>query len=270
MALKDRKIAFIGGGHITTTIITNLLRNNTVSYKQLIVSDPDKDRLKSFKEKWDIRGISQNVNAINQADLVFICVLPQVLGDLISELGNSDLWLGKTLISVAAGISIKNYENLSFQLPVIRALPNPGSMVGEGVIALAFNKNVEKENKNDVLSVFAPMGECIIMEEKNINAMTSLSSPVMVYRFIKALIKGGIESGIDKSQSEKIVLQTIMGSLQLLKEQDFDLDELLKEAASPGGISEQCLLTLDKFNFDEGLVDAVKNGKKQADNFSMD
>ena len=46
MMLKNKQIAFIGGGHITEIIVGNLIRTQTVSPDQIIVSDPDKNRLK--------------------------------------------------------------------------------------------------------------------------------------------------------------------------------------------------------------------------------
>lgn len=48
MTLKNKQIAFIGGGHITEIIVGNLIRTQTVSPDQIIVSDPDKDRLQTL------------------------------------------------------------------------------------------------------------------------------------------------------------------------------------------------------------------------------
>ena len=42
MALDESRLAFIGGGHITSIIIDNLVRAEKVYTHGLIVSDPDK------------------------------------------------------------------------------------------------------------------------------------------------------------------------------------------------------------------------------------
>ena len=52
MTLKQRKIAFIGGGHITNIIIENLTRTETATPEQLIVSDPNKKRLETLQSQF--------------------------------------------------------------------------------------------------------------------------------------------------------------------------------------------------------------------------
>ena len=49
MSLKDRSMAFIGGGHITEIIISNLTKTDNVVSRRLIVSDPVKKNSKTFK-----------------------------------------------------------------------------------------------------------------------------------------------------------------------------------------------------------------------------
>ena len=49
MSLKDRSIAFIGGGHITEIIVSNLIRTDTVVSRRLIVSDPVKEKLENLQ-----------------------------------------------------------------------------------------------------------------------------------------------------------------------------------------------------------------------------
>ncbi|MBW2438192.1 MAG: NAD(P)-binding domain-containing protein, partial [Deltaproteobacteria bacterium] len=45
MALQDRTIAFIGGGHITRIIVENLIQSKKTAGRQLVVSDPDPQKL---------------------------------------------------------------------------------------------------------------------------------------------------------------------------------------------------------------------------------
>jgi len=268
MAIINRKIAFIGGGHITEIIVSNMLNNNTLTSSDLYVSDPDKNKTENLKNKFRVNICKSNIEAVIKSDFIFVCVLPQTIDDVLVELGDPGIWKSKILISVVAGISIRKYSQLYESLPVVRALPNPGSKVDEGVIAIAFNEFVDNTTKLEIRNIFNPMGMNIIMEERDINIMTSLSSPVMVYRFIKALTDAGENAGLDRTQSEKIVIQTILGSLKLYEASNIGLEELLLNAQSPGGISEQCIMALDKYKFDDSLNVAVQMGFKKAEDFS--
>jgi pyrroline-5-carboxylate reductase len=270
MPLEDRKIAFIGGGHITEIIITNLLRTKTLAPERLITGDPRENRLDELRKKYRVATTTDNGEAVQWGDFVFINVLPQIVGDVISELATPHLWEGKTLITVAAGITMRRYAVISNQLPIVRALPNPPSKVGAGAIALCFNQYVKELEREDILSLFAPMGVSFLMEEKMINAMTSLSTPATIYLFIQSLIDGGVRSGMDRDTSTQIALQTVAGSLEVLKQEKEELGELIKKASSPGGISEECVRTLDKWDFRTAVSEAVQRGTEKADSFSRD
>ncbi|MGD8716728.1 MAG: hypothetical protein PVG70_19385 [Desulfobacterales bacterium] len=49
MALKERTIAFIGGGYITEIIVSNLKRTDNIVSRRLIVSDPVKEKLENLQ-----------------------------------------------------------------------------------------------------------------------------------------------------------------------------------------------------------------------------
>jgi len=71
MKLKNRNIAFIGGGRITEIIIDNLINTETISANQIIISDPDKKRLKILSEKFAILKAKDNQDAVNRGDFIF-------------------------------------------------------------------------------------------------------------------------------------------------------------------------------------------------------
>jgi pyrroline-5-carboxylate reductase len=91
MAMQDRTIAFIGGGHITSIIVENLIQSNKMAGRQLIVSDPDPQKLKVLQKKFDVQTTARNIEAVEAAGFVFINVLPQVVQQILKitlELGN--------------------------------------------------------------------------------------------------------------------------------------------------------------------------------------
>ena len=267
MSLKNTKIAFIGGGHITEIIIDNMTRTQTVMPDQLTVSDPDETRLEVLSRKFSLSSAQDNPDAVQKGDLVFINVRPQVADEVIAELGQTGVPPHKTVITLAAGIPIRKYQVLGTNLPIVRALPNPASQIGEGVIALAFNPWVTNNQKKDIKMLFAPMGKCLELKEEHINAMTSLSSPVTFYLFFQAMIEAGIKCGLDKAMSTDIVYQTIFGSLEVWKQRQASPHELMLEAKTPGGISEESLRILDQYSFQTAIKEAVHSGMMKAGQF---
>ncbi len=48
MPIKNRKIAFIGAGHITEMMVSNLARTHNINPKNLIASDPVRDKMETI------------------------------------------------------------------------------------------------------------------------------------------------------------------------------------------------------------------------------
>ena len=215
MALQDRTIAFIGGGHITRIIVENLIQSKKTAGRQLVVSDPDSQKLEVLQKKFDVQITTSNLEALEAAGFVFINVLPQVVQQVLKEFTSQKISKDKVIISLAAGIPMKAYTDLGDNIPVVRALPNPPSQIGRGIAALAFNSQVNDMQQKEVIELFSSFGEVVILGEESINAVTALSSPVTTHLFFQAIIDTAVRMGIDRKTSTKIAYHTIAGSMAL-------------------------------------------------------
>ena len=268
MALDERKLAFIGAGHITNVIVENLVKAEKVYTHRLIASDPDTNKLQQLYDKYEIVMAENNLDAAERGDFIFVKVPPQVVSEVIDELRGKRLPQDKVIITLAAGIPISAYDHLAGKIAVVRALPNPSSQIGQGIAALAFNPHVTEKQKIDIFELFASLGEFVILNESNINAVMALSSPVATYLFFQSLIDAGIRAGIDQQTATKVVYQTIVGAMEVWNQRQVAPHELMSEAATPGGISAESLFTLEQYAFRAALNEAINNAVSKADEFS--
>ena len=267
MALDERKLAFIGAGHITNVIVDNLVKAEKVYTHRLIASDPDKNKLQQLYDRYEIVMANDNPDAVDRGDFIFINVPPQVVGNVIDELRATRFIEDKLIITLAAGIPINSYEGLGENIPVVRALPNPPSQIGKGIAALAFNPHVTEKQKIDIFALFASLGEFVVLKEDNINAVMALSSPVATYLFFQSLIDAGIRAGIDQKTATKVVYQTIVGAMEVWNQRQVSPHELLSEASTPGGISAESVFTLEQYAFRAALNDAINRAVIKAEEF---
>lgn len=265
MFSKNRSIAFIGGGQITEIIVENLTGSEVVSPEHIIVSDPSADRCDLLARRFSVSTTPDNGEAVRHADLIFINVRPQVVPTVIAEFKQFPVPEQKVIISLAAGIPIKAYRVLGEKRPIARALPNPPSQVGKGIIALTFNTHVSDAQKEEILTLFRASGEVILLDEEKINAMTVLSSPVIFYYFFEALIDAGVKIGLDRGTSTKITYRTIVGSMEVWKQRRVQLSELIKEACTPGGVSVEMVQTIEESGLRAAFCEALNNGAKKAE-----
>ena len=265
LSIKNKTIAFIGGGHITEMIVENLTISKVVSSENLIVSDPDTVRLEKLFQKFSVQTTSNNLEAVNRGDVVFINVRPQVVNEVVDELSRNPVSEEIVFVTIAAGITMEKYIGLGKKLPVVRALPNPPSQIGQGIIAMVFNQYVSDIQQTDILELFDSMGEIIIMKEEHINLSTALSSPVATLLFFQSLIDAGVRMGMDRDTSTKISYQTIIGVLAVWKQRQIPLDRLMDEACTPGGISVESVKTLKEHGFQTAIGEAIRNATIKAE-----
>jgi len=265
MALNERTFAFIGAGHITSIILSNLANAGKVHALRLVASDPNRHQLQQLHYDYGIVMAKDNLEAVAKGDFIFINVRPQVVANVIEELVREQLPKNKLIVTLAAGIPMNAYERLGDKLPVVRALPNPPSQIGMGIAALAFNPYVTDEQKGDIFEFFASLGKHVVLGEESINAVTALSSPASTYLFFESLIEAGVSTGIDRDMSTNIVYQTIVGAMEVWNKRQVSPKELLREASTPGGISVESISTLEQHAFKAALIEAIGNATLKAE-----
>jgi len=233
MTLKDRTLAFIGGGHITEIIISNLSKSDRVVPQRMFVSDPVPEKSRRLNRTYGVSVAADNIAAVSAGDFIFINVLPQQVAEVVAELESGGLPENKVIITVAAGIPIKTYEALGPAVPVVRALPNPPSQVGMGIAALSFNVHVTEAFKTDIFELFSSLGEYVVVKEEQVNTVMALSSPTITYMLFQSIVDAGVRAGIDRTAATKIVYQTIAGAMEVWKIRQAPPTELISEASTP-------------------------------------
>ncbi len=264
MTLKTRTIAFIGGGHITEIIVSNLTKSADIVPRRLVVSEPVAEKGHHLKKTYGISIAEDNLEAVLMADFIFINVLPDVVGEVVQELQGTGIPGNKLIITVAGGIPMKAYEPLGKHLPIVRALPNPPSQVGMGIAALAFNAHVSEELQQEIFQLFDCLGEYVVVAEEKVNTVMALSSPTITYLLFQAIIDAGVRAGIDRDTATRIAYQTIVGAMAVFKTRQVPPYELINEASTPGGISIESLYTLETYAFKAAIMDAVDSAINRA------
>jgi pyrroline-5-carboxylate reductase len=268
--LADQQITFIGGGHIAEIIIHNLTQGQVVPREKIIASDPAISRRQHLSVRFGITIAANNVEAIQQGDLILVCVRPGVVKEIVADLQAAHLRPGQVVISIAAGIPLSTYRPLGNRQPLVRALPNPPSQVGRGIAPLVFSPAITPETRALVVALFEALGGVVEVEEAYLNAITSLSSPVTTYLFFQSLIDAGVSCGLPLPIATQVAAQTITGSMALWQSRQAPATDLIREASTPGGVSVMSLQVLKEREFTAAVVDAISQGADRAAELGQD
>jgi pyrroline-5-carboxylate reductase len=92
-----------------------------------------------------VRG-TDNLEAVRGADIIFLCVKPQVVVDVVREI-RAHVNRDQLLISVAASVPTEMIERgLEKEVPVVRAMPNTPCVLGAGMTALCKGRFAQRHH----------------------------------------------------------------------------------------------------------------------------
>jgi pyrroline-5-carboxylate reductase len=259
MAL-DKKIAFLGGGNMAEALIKGILAAGTAKVGQISVTDISFDRLEYLKKAYGIIVQKSNKDAMSQADVVLLCVKPQVMDKLLEEVAPA-AGSGKLVISIAAGITLARIEKALTANPrVVRVMPNTPALVLAGAAALAGGKNATGDDLAVAQSIFNSVGRAVVVEEKLMDAVTGLSGsgPAYVFMIIDALSDAGVKAGLPRQLALELAAQTVYGSAKMVLETGEHPGKLRDMVTSPGGTTIEGLHALEKGKLRATLMNAVE------------
>jgi pyrroline-5-carboxylate reductase len=246
--LDDKKVAFIGGGVMGEAMVKGLLRQELVTPTQLMVADPLPDRCHILVERYGINVTTENTEAVAGSDVVVLSIKPQIMPMVLPELAGK-IEAGAVVISIAAGIPLKTLIDNLGHASVVRAMPNTPGQIGEGITVWKATDGVTAEQLEQAQAVLGAMGETVqVDDERYLDMATALSGtgPAYVLLVMEAMIDAGVHLGFSRRISEKLVLQTMRGTVEYARQSPRHPATLRNEVTSPGGTSAEAIYQLEK------------------------
>ena len=257
--LRQTKISFIGSGNMAEAMIKGLLNKDLVEASNLMVSDPLTDRLQDLEQRYRLKTTTDNRLAAQAGDIVVLSIKPQVLPHVLPELDGT-VQDKSFVLSIMAGIPVKQISEGLHHRQIVRVMPNTPAMIGQGMSVWTSTPEVSEPQRKQAQLILQTLGEEVeVQDEDHIDMATALngSGPAYVFVFMEALIDAGVRIGFSRPVAQKIVLQTLQGSVALAKQSMTHPAELRNMVTSPAGTTAEALYQLEKGNIRTILSKAV-------------
>lgn len=250
------KVAVIGAGTIGGAIAKAL----ALAGYSVVATRRNVEKASWLKE-YGVEVISDNRLAVKSADVVFLAVKPNKVGDVLREVG--DVVRDKLVISVAAGVSLSELKELA-EAKFVRAMPNIAILVGESFTAYA--TDLEGEDVELVEKLLGTFGKCIRIDEEHMDAITGLSGsgPAYVTVFLEAMVYGGLRVGLPREVARVASLQTLLGTAKLLMETEKHPAEVREWVITPGGTTIDGIFELEEGKIRTAVMKAVDAATKKS------
>jgi pyrroline-5-carboxylate reductase len=266
----NQNICFIGGGNMAQALIGGLLSRGLPTTR-ITVSDPV-EQIRQILEEKRIQTTTDNVEAIQNADVVVLAVKPQVLATVLQPL--KGLLSDKLVISIIAGAEIQTISELiGGSQRIVRVMPNTPALVQTGAHGIYASEAVNAQDRELTSQILAATGLTIWVDsEAQIDAVTAVSGsgPAYFFYLMESMIRAGKNLGLDEKVATALTLQTALGAAQMAITSSNSPSELRKNVTSPNGTTQAALEVFDRAQISQNIQAALAAAQKRSQELAQE
>lgn len=265
------RIAVLGAGKMGGILVKALVEKHNIPPDRVRATVAHEARARELSRKLGVKVTTDNSAAVDGANLVLVCVKPQVVQELMEEISDN-ISPKQLIISVAASVHTSQIESAhGGNIPVVRAMPNTPCVLGQGMTALCKGKFAKPEHIETAAALFNAVGRTVVVDEKHMDAVTGLSAsgPAYIYIILEALAEAGVKVGLPRDIATLLAAQTARGAATVVLETG-DHPALLKDAVTtPAGCTIDGIMELEEGKLRVTLIKAVVKAAQRAKELAM-
>ena len=274
---QNDHITFIGGGNMGRALISGLLANGFEA-KQLCVVEANASTGLQLHQDFGVQiigALDQIAFDFSKNNVVVMAIKPQdfnVVAKSLSAKLKHATSPGPLILSIAAGIRLKDMSRWLDHARCVRAMPNTPALIGKGITGLFADAAVNTSDRALAETICNAVGQAVwVNEEKLMDAVTAVSGsgPAYVFAFLEAMQSSGEKLGLDATTARKLAYATLEGATQLAHNSDEHAGVLRERVTSKGGTTAAALDMLKQLDWHGALEKAIdaasRRGKAMGD-----
>lgn len=244
----EGKVAIVGVGNMGGACARAWLSKGIVAASQLVLIERDEVTARDLRNSlgWNVRTKPEE---LGDCAIVFLAMKPQDLGSTAVTL-RPLLKAGQTVVSFLAGIPVaKLSELLGTTLRFVRVMPNINSTILAGMSVWCRGPGVEDAEAKVIAQLLDGIGDTLeVRSEALIDAATAVSAsgPGYIFYIIEHLVAAAEQLGFSRAEADRLVAQTIAGSVEMWRESKLEPEELRAMVTSKGGTTAAAIEVFEK------------------------
>ena len=244
------RFGVIGVGNMGAAIIRGVAKK-LLSSEQIFVTDVDPQKVDELRTELGVNAFDTVGQLVENVDTILYSAKPNNAAKIFKQ-ARELVKPSQLLISIAAGIPIAQLESyFAESIPVIRVMPNIAVTVGSGVAAISPGSYADENHLAKSQAIFNAVGSSLIIEEKQLDAVTGLSGsgPTFVFVFIEALIDAGVHVGLSREDAHQLAVQTVLGAAKIIDQNKEHPAVWKSRVTTPAGTTAAGLFELEQGKF---------------------
>ena len=256
--LSTVRITFVGGGNMAAALIGGMIARGAAPGR-IAAIDPSDAQRASLAARFGIATHPAPSGPALDAEVVVLAVKPQQMREAVAAIGPH--LRAPLVLSVDAGVRAEDLSRwLGGHARIVRTMPNTPALVGLGATGLAAFPGTGDADRRLAESILGAVGIAVwVDDESKLDAVTALSGsgPAYVFRFVEAMIDGGVALGLEPEQARRLALQTVLGAATLAATSDEPPSVLRERVTSKGGTTAAGLAVLAERGLPSAVADAM-------------
>lgn len=261
--MKKYKLGFLGAGKMGSSILNGVISSKIYKKEEILIYDTNEMIKNIFKDQ-GFTFSSDEIDLFKQSEIVILAIKPQMFNALKEKIKAEKF--DCLVVSIAAGITISRLKEMFGNIKCIRVMPNTPALIGKATTVLTKDDLVNDDEFDVIEKIFQSIGVTSVITEDKMNEIIPLngSMPAYLYYFAEAFIENGVKNGIDIETCKTLVVNSIIGSAEMILKANKPTGELIKDVCSPGGTTLAGLDVLKENDFKETIDKAADACIKRA------
>jgi competence protein ComER len=235
----NMKVGIIGTGNMGKIIIEALIESKAIAPSHLHITNRSLKKAEDLKEKFNKVNVDHsNEEVISSSDLIFICVKPHDVYDVIQENKNS-FSKEKCVVSITSPVSVGQLESL-LSCSCARFIPSITNRALSGVSLLTYGSHCSDKWRRDLTKLARHISTPVVIDENVTRVASDIVScgPAFFSYVTQRFINAAVEvTEIDRETATVLASEMLVGLGDLLKKNIYTLPTLQEKVCVKGGVT---------------------------------
>lgn len=233
---------------------------------ELSVVEAAVERGAELRERFGVFVTAEVGEAAGGADVIVVAVKPGDVDAVVDDVAKAVMSDAaavdreQLLVSLAAGVPTARLEaRLPDGFPVVRVMPNTPMLLGKGMSVLAAGSYARPNHLEQVRDLLSAVGKVVTVAESQMDAVTAVSGsgPAYFFLVVEAMVDAAVGLGLPRATASTLVVQTLLGSAEMLERTGESPADLRAAVTSPGGTTAAALRVLERDGVRSAFVEAL-------------
>jgi pyrroline-5-carboxylate reductase len=232
------KLGLIGAGNMASALARGI-------GEPVLVHDVDAAKAQALAETLGGEAVGSNAELAERADVLVLCHKPKQLEDVAAEVDGR----AKVVVSILAATTTEHLAAAYPGASIYRFIPNMPTEVRRGVLCYIPGPGASDGPEDEILALMGRAGAVIRLDDEPLiePAMALMScGPAFMAFVAESFAEAGAAHGLDPDDAMRMVVETMGGTADYLAQHDYNGPELRARVATPGGVTEKGLITLEE------------------------